>query len=407
MKKQYISFILCFAICLNVAAQTNTSENKYRRSSLYSILVSHPSTKFSTEIESVFDKIPIPDKFDNHDLSVKVVNTDQKKEAEPQITKFLEENAVARRMVAKWFNRDKETGACDMDLIMNRGLYDATYFDVELSKMSQRGSAVLSDAGEELIGNSFVIVNDITYTDKEATAKVFGLLARIAGTVAGAATGVSAIGDLGNSVGDLISSIKGFGVTVTTYLYRLEWNDEVATTFYEQYYMDSTNCNASKSAEFNNNKDLFKLKYIGSQKVSSGKTSIAGINLEEPEVMITKACTRSIDKSIVELQRSYDEFKVKTPIFSISPVITAKIGLKEGVSEENKYEVLEQYVDNNGKTAYKRVGVVQPIRGKIWDNRYMAVEENAYGATFEVTTFRKVSGGNFYPGMLIREMKIQ
>ena len=29
----------------------------------------------------------------------------------------------------------------------------------------------------------------------------------------------------------------------------------------------------------------------------------------------------------------------------------------------------------------------------------------AYGADFGFTTFRKVSGGDFYPGMLIREIK--
>ena len=41
----------------------------------------------------------------------------------------------------------------------------------------------------------------------------------------------------------------------------------------------------------------------------------------------------------------------------------------------------------------------------IWDNRYMASEEQAYGSDFGFTTFRKVSGGDFYPGMLIREIK--
>ena len=40
-----------------------------------------------------------------------------------------------------------------------------------------------------------------------------------------------------------------------------------------------------------------------------------------------------------------------------------------------------------------------------WDNRYMAAEEGAYGADLKATTFVKVSGGNFYPGMLVREIK--
>ena len=34
----------------------------------------------------------------------------------------------------------------------------------------------------------------------------------------------------------------------------------------------------------------------------------------------------------------------------------------------------------------------------------MAEEEGAPGATLGKTTFKKVSGGDFYPGMLIREI---
>jgi hypothetical protein len=35
----------------------------------------------------------------------------------------------------------------------------------------------------------------------------------------------------------------------------------------------------------------------------------------------------------------------------------------------------------------------------------MAVEERAENATLGFTTFEKVSGCDFYPGMLVREMK--
>ena len=39
------------------------------------------------------------------------------------------------------------------------------------------------------------------------------------------------------------------------------------------------------------------------------------------------------------------------------------------------------------------------------DNRCMAAEEQADGAGLGFTTFEKVSGGDFYPGMLVREIK--
>lgn len=406
--KQYIILLLCsFYTVTLFAQQTGNNENRYRRSALHSILIDHPATEFNEEICDVFLKIPIPDKFDNHDLSVKIINSDKKKESDVQIESFLKNNAVGRRMAAKWFNRDPETGVCDMNLIAERGLYDATYLDVEFSKMTVRGTAMLEDAGEELIGKTFVLVNDIRYRDRQKTSKIFGEIVKVGGLAAGIATGNSDWVNLGDVMGDMVSKIKGFGVTVTSYLYRLDWNEDNAGIFYSQYYMDENSTDETKRQEFNSNKDLFNLIYVGKQQVASGKTSIEGINTDTPEQMIRKVCTRAIDESIVELQKKHEEFRVKTPLYSVDPVITAKIGLKEGVNERNTYEVLEQLVDENGKTTYKRVGVIRPVKGKIWDNRYMAVEEKAYGADFEATTFRKVSGGNFYPGMLIRELKVK
>lgn len=93
-----------------------------------------------------------------------------------------------------------------------------------------------------------------------------------------------------------------------------------------------------------------------------------------------------------------------TPLISVSP-LKAYIGLKEGVTEKSRFEVLEAELSKEGKMTYKRVGVIQPKENLIWDNRYMASEEQAYGSDFGFTTFRKVSGGDFYPGMLIREIK--
>ena len=47
----------------------------------------------------------------------------------------------------------------------------------------------------------------------------------------------------------------------------------------------------------------------------------------------------------------------------------------------------------------------KPVPGMIRDNRYMALEEGAAGSELKYTTFKKISGHDFYPGMLIRELK--
>jgi len=402
MNKYITTIILVFTV-LSVSSQ---EETKYRRSSLYSMLISHPSQQFDKEITGVFFTIPVPDKFNNHDLSVKIVSSDEKRQEKLEvINSFIEKNALPRRMVGKWFDRDPETGYFDMNLIADRGQYDASYFDVNIAKMSARGTAQLADAGEELIGNTYLIVNDIKYLDKADVAKTSAMALKIGGQIAGAAMGNSYVTALTDKAGDLVASIKGFKVTVTTYLYRLDWNDEVAATLYTSYYITEQDFDAKKKEAFNDEKKLFKMKYIGKQSVNSGNTSIEGLNTETPEQMIRKVCTRAIDKSIVELQRAHEEFRVKTPLFSTGPTITAKIGMKEGVDVASKFEVLEQSIDKNGKTEYKRVGVIKPVPGKIWDNRYMAVEEKAVNANLTGTEFRKVSGGDFMVGMLIREIK--
>lgn len=406
--KRIIILIYCL-ICgsaLTLSAQNaNDVELQYKRSSLYSILISHHKAQFAPEIENVFFDIPIPDKFNNHDLSIKVVNSPDNKTDEPAITSFLQQNNVARHLVARWFNRNPKTGCCDMSLITERGLYNASYLDTELAKMSQRGFGILADAGEQLIGNTFVIVNDIRYNDRSKGARIGGAVAGGILSVLGSMFGLGDLGDLiSEGAAAIISSIKGFGVTVTTYLYRLEWNDEVANTFYTQHYLSATEHDEQKRAAFDNS-DSFRLNYIGKKSVTSGNLTVASGTDFDPNAMIRKVCARAIDESIIALQREHDEFKIKTPIHSVEPEITAHVGLKEGVTEGNKYEVLEPRYNKDGKIIYARVGVVQPIKGKIWDNRYMATEENTTGSTLTATSFRKVSGGKFYPGLLLREIK--
>jgi hypothetical protein len=386
----------------------SASPDSYRRSSLYSILIKHPEKEFCKEITEVFNTIPIPEKFDNHDLSIKAINASigkkvNEKKQKKAITTFLEENAIGRRLVAKWFNRDK-SGAFNMNLVAQRGYYDATVFDIALANKAFRGHAVLADAGEELIGHTFVLVNDIRYVDKEEAAAMASFALSLVGTVAGGIASdnsqlIAGAANLGKGISD---QIVGFSVNITSYLYRLDWTDSIANTFYLDYYMDSETVDPAKKAAFDKEKNLFTLTYIGAQTVHSGKTSLRGVSTRED--MIKKVCTRAIDEAIVQLQHNHDEFKVKTPLLNTEP-LTANIGRKEGVAEDSRFEVLEHIQDEEGRSSYKRVGVIAPVHGKIWDNRYLSIEEQSAGSELTVTEFKKINGGKFEPGMLIREIK--
>ncbi len=399
------------------AALSSTAQDgdRYRRSSIYSILINHTDQRFSEDIRQAFLKIPVPDKYNDHNLSVKVVTLDKKlsgassdKENE-HITEFLDSNQIASRLVGRWFNRDIYTGECNMDLVKERGLYDATEFDKEIAARSVRGTALLEDAGEDLIGNTFVLVNDIRYVDKSKATMWVGIGLAILGAGAGAALAangasfsqLNSFNQATQNLATTIQNIKGFKVKINTFLYRLVWDDEVASAFYEHQYSNTPD--EAKRLAFEAARAGYRLEYVGKVESRAGETSYVGVNLYDPQAMVRKVCQRALDENIVDLQTKFEAFRTRTPILTSEP-ITASIGLKEGVSKKSKFEVLERVEKEDGTISYKRVGVIAPDPNLIWDNRYMAVEEGAPNSLLGKTTFRKVSGSAPMPGMLIREM---
>lgn len=403
MKKFILTLsVLVFSAVTIGAKDLEVTELKYSRNSLYSILVSHTDQKFASEIQSQFLAIPTPEQYNNHDLSVKVVSVNNNGKYTDAITHFVNQNQIGSRLIAKWFDRDILTGECSMNLIKERGIYNASELDKELAKRSTRGIAMLEDAGEELIGKTFLLVNEIKYIDKGKRSRLFGNIIQVVGAVAEVATGVQGLSDLGESVGDLTASLKGFKVKIHTRLYQLVWDEETANTFYTLYY--SSKPDEEKRKAFEQNRDKFKMKFVGEVESDGSTTSFMGINEDEPLLMVRKACQRAIDDNIADLQKEYDQFRIKAPIVSVEPTIQVQIGLKEGITKDSKFEVLEAQ-EKDGRVEYKRVGIIKPVPSKIWDNRYMASEEGAYGADFGATTFKKESGKDFYPGLLVRQIE--
>ena len=404
MKKILLYVLLSvFFVNITIAQRKSIDELEYKRSSLYSILINHEEQKFAEEISDVFVDIPVSDKYNDHDLSVKILTVNKKNTKEGQFEDFLVENKVASRLVAKWFNRNILTGECNLDLIKKRGLYNASEFDKEIATQSARGMAMLEDAGEELIANTFVLVNDVRYIDKEKQGQAAAVAMRVLGAVAAVALNDNSFMDIGEGLGQMMETLKGFKVKVTTQLYRLAWTEDLSNDFFINMYAASASEEDKKNA-FEQNRDKFKLEYVGKQISSGSDVSFMGVNLSEPTIMVRKACQRAIDENIANLQKNFESFKIKMPLSSVAP-IQCPIGKKEGLSEQSKFEVLESVINEKGKTVYRRVAVIQPMKGMIWDNRYMAEEENAQGATLGVTTFKKISGGEILPGMLIREIK--
>lgn len=402
MKKITLSLFLLIASAATVNAQmANDVDVKYRRSSLYTLMIHEPTRQYADVIKASFENGAIPDKFNDHSLGIRVIPAGEEKDEAENITNFVESNNIAREIVAKWFNRSAK-GGFNMDLIKQRGSYDASVLDISKAKASKRGLDMLSDAGEELIKNTFVLVNDFKYISKEEVSKKAVGLMNLAGQI-GDAAGVANASSVTTLAGAGVAVVgKGYVVKTTAHLYRLDWNDEVQAIFYNDFWTEDGSLSPEKVKAFAESK-LFKMTYIGSD-VSWADVQSSIFTNKTEEQLIEKSTLKAVDAVIVKLQKNYDEFKTKTPLFTGDPV-SAKCGLKEGLTKKSVFSVLEQRMKEDGKTEYVEVGTVKvDDKFPIWDNRYGATEENPEQVA-DRTYFKKVSGKAFFPGMLIVQKK--
>ncbi len=387
----------------------NTEENevakdlKYRRSSLYTLMINDLTRLHSGVIKDAFGNSTLPQKFNDHNIGPYMIDGLANSDDQTQvITTYLANNNVARDLIAKWFNRSKD-GKFNMDLVADRGMYDATAMDKVVANSSERGNALLADAGEELIGNTFIIVNDYKFTNKEEAVakgkKATGLLKMAANYVPGGSTittGINAAETAATVAG------KGYWVRTTSYLYRLVWDEEAAAIFYNNYWTDDNNFDPAKVEAFNKATN-FKLKLIGSQ--TAGADVQSSIFTEKSEEdLIRIATAKATDRAIAKLEKKYEEFRTKTPLISTDP-LAAKIGTKEGLEKGDKYEVIQQIEGEDGKTIYKRIGIIRVAT--VWDNSYTPEEEEELKKQGNLpeqqfSTFK--GSGKYYPGMLIKQI---
>lgn len=402
LKQMFVAFVLLGIAAPGIAQEkVNEEEAPYRRSSLHTILLDYGNFLKKDLVIKSYSLAPFPEKYNDHRLSETtfdptpyMLTKEQKKEQKEQekaddkenggdkekngdkaekefpavIEKYFAEKKIANQMVAKWFNR-QEDGSFDMSLIHERGSYDATEMEAQIAKGSIRGLASLKDAGEELIKNTFVVINKMNFVENEPIAYATKEAAKLA---ASQLPDMLRLGAEATAEAAYLATKDGYSVWTTSYLYQLEWNDEIANKFYMEMWMDKSSIDAAKKELFDTT-SIFKLNYVGYQKAKSVVLLAIG---KSPEVIIGEAAIRNVDKTYTKLQKEYDVFKTKTPIYSTDPV-TAKIGLKEGVENGDKFEVLEMVLNQKtGLTEYKAVGIVKVDGSNIWDNRYYMGDED-------------------------------
>ena len=148
----------------------DVEEVKYRRSSLHIMMMEDDKLPEREIIVGAFKNAPFPNKYNDHNIGVVRApyiqieeGTEAKKEegdeqeknkikgGDKVIEAFFDKQKIANKLVAKWFNQT-DKGDFNMELIADRGQYDATDLDVKKAGAQSRSiNTQLIDSGFELI----------------------------------------------------------------------------------------------------------------------------------------------------------------------------------------------------------------------------------------------------------------
>jgi hypothetical protein len=440
IEKPILMILMLAVSILNIRAQ-DAQEEKYQRSSLSMIIFSNDMNillkksepksidYIRNEIVKSWNSYPFPDKYNNHNiptqdlkLSTQVdFNTlarlkqekNTKKDAEtllPMIQQQLIQQKVANQLVRTWFS-SKDGEMFDMEYIKEMGLYNVSDEDLDyfVAKTSARGLAILEDAGENLINNTFVTVTELIFCSNEPLAEAYQTLAD---ELLKEADKINSGNDLTDAISKAAYTLLATGFSIAaaakkdgysaffkTFLFKLKWNEEIAANFYSIWGDE----NAFERMNF-------ELEFIGYQ-YNDGNVD-AGVFTKsknrEIEIVLNKAIVRTLDASFATLQYENDVFKPMIPILSIDP-ITAKIGMKEGLLGNEKFAIMLKVTDPvTYKTNWKKIGTTKVNKKLVWDNRYNAGDkpENVVigkdGLPIKVTTFEPT--GSAREGMFLKQI---
>ena len=305
-------------------------------------------------------------KADDREYTDRFVTTPKK------LIKFTKQNHLANYMVAKWFSpsREKKDGSFfNMDLIQERGAYNASELEKLRSKETVRGTAILKDAGMDLIPNTYLAFVRLKYMSAQdhynRTADRWDN------------SGVSATTEDGRSVNPfgIISGLKrklgeeqaGYYIDATVYLFKLIWDEDSEDEFIQKYWEVSDVNTFLNEANYS-------LEFLDSQTSQARIKANTGISTkDENSLKLIKAATyRAIDNGLARLQKKYPNFAVMAPVIDVEDkAISAFVGLKEGLNKGDKYEIYEKvYNEEKNTYRYKKIETVEVDKNRIWDNRY-------------------------------------
>ncbi|MFA6127495.1 MAG: hypothetical protein WC699_09330 [Bacteroidales bacterium] len=365
---------LILAICLLswqiASGQEKTPGREYSRVSLTVVYIDDPSPDpnggLSSPVRSFVESNKlIGPKFNDHLLPSRFVRIDipnytmEKPVITPATTEtaairdFLAGSDLSRQIVAKWFDR-KPDGMMSMDLIGQRGLYNAKDNDYLTATASQRQTGGLKDQGEKLLKVSYLLFinfSDIQYKESKSTP----------------------------GQGD-------YGGTGRGYLYKLVWNDSVSAQFYENLWISENDPAAVKTGKQQKfDQTVFPMQFVREVRYTMTPSMIVLPNDKRSNDEKRNALLNSLYENILlQMENRVEDFQVRQNLVSSKP-IGATIGLKEGVYVDQRFFIYENVQKKNQEIAKRRRAVVRAK--SVADNQKVTEGKST------PTLFYQVAGG--------------
>lgn len=378
MKNFSLSLFLCiWAIGLS-AQETKLMQkipSTYDRSSITVLFLDMPSDNHSGDVKGKIEKIAFADKYFNNNVNYLALSSPFNRgemgvKPNEAIKQSIESKKIANDIISKWYSR-KDDGMMSMDLIEERGMFNATDAAVIQSQSTKRGNSMLKDYGNRLINRSYILVLDYKEVKTMAEAK--------------------------------IPKAKGWTANVTGYLYKIDYNDEIQNKLYDTwiYDDDQPQVKADKKNQFEQLQ--FPVTFVTETQImitssqASEDTQLGKFMKQKSEdVLLLELVQKGYDECLYNLEKKYEDFKVKTPIYQVNP-IRAKVGKKEGIKTDYRFFAYEYIYDEKTNSSKQKFRGVIRSTSKIVDNRQVSTGNTG------TTKFYQTSGRKLQTGYLLQQ----
>ena len=253
------------------------------------------------------------------------------------------------------------------EVLFFRGQYNATDAQVLKAKSAKEGASLLQQSGlQNMLNNVYFIVTQTQGIKKEYSKPLKD---------------------------DTYSTIY------RSYLFQVDLKDLLATTFWTDFWWDGAD--QSKYKNFMNFKFPVKLISVtdGAGLTTGKESKLVGLKMVETvksqEQIYTDLANSTVTSALTDHANNYEPLKVKTVVFSTGP-ITAKIGKKEDLKIDDRFEVFENRESKSGEKSSTKMGYVRV--SKVANNVGVA------DGNSDVSKFYKAPARGVDKNMILKEL---